>query len=162
MRERPARVQGLEEGEAPSCYLSSIELPGSPELVIRQFTTPDGNTSATGAYEAIKSKTKKCPAKNRTKSRKLPNNRVTLAHDDTWKVTEDQLSGWRHIRGIEKNVYPPSTSIINVYHIYFDYAVRGNVVIASVYWQRTKPSQSSEPIEKKATEVLTKQLQKIG
>jgi hypothetical protein len=40
--------------------------------------------------------------------------------------------------------------------------MRGNVVIASVYWQRVRPKKPGDPIAKRATELLTTQLQKFG
>ncbi|RAY14454.1 hypothetical protein DPM19_15990 [Actinomadura craniellae] len=178
MKAQAAEMRDITKGAAPSCYLSSVKLPGSPETVVRQFSEPDKNytganfvqliatyadgEAATKAYGALRSKATTCPKKHEERSEKLPNGRIKLAFDGTWEIVEDKVAEWQHIQGREKNTYPPSTSIINVVHLYYDYAIRGNVVVTSVYWQRTKPSQAAGPIQKKATEILTRQLQRIG
>jgi len=59
-------------------------------------------------------------------------------------------------------VEPPRTSKYNVFYDVYDYAVRGNVEVSSLYWERVKPTAPGDQIAKKATAVLTKQLQKIG
>ena len=77
-------------------------------------------------------------------------------------MTESEISGWKHVRGFEKATYPPSVSIINVYYMPIDYALKGNVIFSSFYWQRATPKVSGEPIAEKATELLTEQLKRFG
>jgi hypothetical protein len=84
-------------------------------------------SSASQAYETIRNKVNSCPKKEHVASRKLSNNKVTIEHDNTWTVTEENLVGWTHTRGFQKHV-----------------------------------TLSGDSVEKKATDVLTKQLQKIG
>jgi hypothetical protein len=169
---------GLDRGAAPSCSLSRIKLPGDPEKIAQQFgssasrfTDPNFNqlaviypdiNEARNSFLLIQKKLDACPAKRHMPQKKISGNRITLAHDDTWKLSEDTISGWVHLRGFEKHVEPPSTSVINVYYLIYDYAMRGNVIVTSVYWQRVRPKASSDPIAKRATELLTKQLQRIG
>jgi hypothetical protein len=169
---------GPDRGAAPSCSLSRINLPGEPEKIAQQFgssasrfTDPNFNQlvaiypsrgEAAGAFTHIQEKLDACPAKRHVPQKRISDNRITLAHDDTWKPSEDMVAGWTHLRGFEKHVEPPSTSVINVYYLIYDYATRGNVIVTSVYWQRVRPKASSDPIVKRATELLTKQLQMIG
>lgn len=169
---------GPDKGAAPSCSLTRISLPGKPMKFAQQFgssasrfTDPNYNqvvvvypdaAAANDAFTAIKKKLDACPAKRHVPAKRISGNRITLSHDDTWKLSEDTLAGWSHLRGFEKHVEPPSTSVINVYYLIYDYAMRGNVVIASVYWQRVKPKASGDPIAKRATALLTRQLQRFG
>jgi hypothetical protein len=173
-----ATIKGIKEKGAPSCSDSSIKLPGRPQLIARQFGPEssryvgsnyayiaaiyDDGESAAQAFDAIKSKVNACPSKRHVPAKKLPGNLIAVQHDDTWKVTEDNLSGWTHIRGLEKKVEPPSSGIYNVRFISYDYVIRGNAVFSSVYFERVKRTASGDPVAKRATKLLTKQLQKIG
>ena len=49
-----------------------------------------------------------------------------------------------------------------MFYVVYDYAQRGNVVFSSVYWERVRPKVSGDRVAKRATELLTKQLEKIG
>lgn len=173
----PLTVPALKNSTVPSCSNSSVSLPGSFQISMHQFGTGSAYTganyaelvavysdapSALAAFSKIQAKATSCPSKTHVPSQKLPGNVVTIEHDNTWTLTQDTVSNWTHIRGFEKDVYPPSSSIINVIYFSYDYAVRGNVVLSSLYWQRVKPSASGTPIAQKATELLQKQLAKIG
>jgi hypothetical protein len=46
--------------------------------------------------------------------------------------------------------------------VLYDYALRGNLIVATMYYERTEPRQSGDPVVKRATEVLTKQLRRLG
>jgi hypothetical protein len=170
--------KGLENNNVRSCSTTIIKLPGNPQSLVGWFGGPDNLTdganytryvavysdekSASKAFDTIHRITEKCPDKRTIPFKKLPQNRVVGSHDDTWALTEDPVSDWTHLRGTEKAVYSPSATKLNIYHLIFDYALRGNVVFTSAYWQRLEPKKSSSSIEKKATELLTKQLAKIG
>lgn len=178
MRRQAATIKGIKNKSAPSCSDSSIKLPGKPQITARQFgpvssrylginyaytaAVYDDGESATQAFDAIKMKVNACPSRRHIPAKKLPGNIVAIQHDDTWKVTEDTLSGWTHIRGFEKHVEPPSSGILNVYFVSYDYASRGNAVISSVYFERVKRTASGDPVAMRATKLLTKQLKKIG
>jgi hypothetical protein len=169
---------GLTEAAVPGCSASSIALPGRPKTLGRQLETekrgytgthyiqlvavyPDAD-AASGAMARVRTKAKACPAKRHFPGKRLGEKRFSIEHTDTWTVTEDVIAGWTHIRGFEKHVEPPSTSKYNVFYDVYDYAVRGNVVMASLYWERVKPTVQGQQIAKEATTVLTKQLQEIG
>ena len=168
----------LKDDRVPMCSLSGFKLPGKPRLATRQFTNPAKGkgeikyaqviayypdaTAASNAYQAVRQKAYSCPTKQHVAAKRIRKNFTLFPHDDTWKVTEGSLEGWTHVRGSEKHVEPPSLTKYNVYHLTYDYNLRGNVLIASLYYERTEPDQPGEPIAKRATEVLTKQLRKIG
>jgi hypothetical protein len=170
-------VQALKKKAAPSCANSTVAFPGKPSILTRQFG-PSGNrstepnfaqitaifdtaNSAADAFATINTKVAACPGKQHVPAKKLPGKLVALAYDETWKLGDDNVLGWTHLRGLEKTKYPIS-STINVIYLVHDYVVRGNVVIASVYFQQVKTSASAEPVTRRATALLTKQLQKIG
>ncbi|MEW2352582.1 hypothetical protein [Spirillospora sp. NPDC029432] len=177
-REIPVALESLKERGIPMCSLSSIQLTGDPETMNRQFTNPakgkdevkyaqsiarfKSPAEASKAYAKVQQKARSCPAKQSVPQKRIRTNYVLLAHDDTWKVSEGSLVGWTHLRGTEKHVEPPSQTKYNVYHFMYDYALRGNIIVSSLYWERTEPKKSGEPVAKRATEVLTKQLRKIG
>jgi hypothetical protein len=168
----------LEDNRVPMCSLTGIKLPGQPRLAVRQFTNPakgkgeikyaqvvayyGDRTAASNAYMMVQKKARSCPPKQHVPAKKIRNNFTLFPHDDTWKITEGTLGGWTHIRGSEKHVEPPSLTKYNVYHLTYDYNLRGNVFIASLYYERTEPKESGEPVAGRATGVLTKQLRKIG
>jgi hypothetical protein len=170
-------VEALKDKKAPMCSLSAAGITGKPQITTRQFYNPkdriaevryaqifaryDDAPAAQSAFAALTKKAKSCPKKQHIPPKPLTKDFTLFAHDDTWKVSEDKVAQWVHTRGLEEHVeghfqkYP-------VYHFIYDYAVRGNVLFASLYWERTEPKKPSEPIIKRATAVLTKQLEKIG
>ncbi|HEU5158024.1 MAG TPA: hypothetical protein VFU43_13595 [Streptosporangiaceae bacterium] len=169
---------GLTEAGAPGCSASTFSLPDRPKTIGRQLETskrgftgthyiqlvavyPDAAGAAAG-MDRLRAKAKACPAKKHFPGKRLGERRFSIEHTDTWTLTEDTIAGWTHVRGFEKHVEPPRTSRFNVFYDVYDYAVRGNVVIATLYWERVKPTTPGERIADKATTVLTKQLQKIG
>ncbi len=169
---------GLTEAGAPGCSASTVSLPGRPKTIGRQLETskrgftgthyiqliavyPD-SPAANAAMVKVRTKVKACPAKKHFPGKRLGNRRFSIEHTDTWTVTEDAIASWTHIRGFEKHVEPPRTSRFNVFYDVYDYAVRGNVVVATLYWERVKPTTAGQKIAEEATAVLTKQLQKIG
>lgn len=178
LKPQPPTFPGLTEGAVPSCSVSTIPLPGAPKTISRQLeTSSKGYTgahyiqlvavypdiaSASEAAKMIRTRVRACPAKRHFPEKKLGGRRFAIAHDDIWTVTESTIGGWTHIRGFEKHVEPPSTSIYNVFYDVYDYAIHGNVVLTSLYWERVKPSVSGDTIAKKATGILNRQLPKIG
>ncbi|MFG2005789.1 hypothetical protein ACGFNU_42240 [Spirillospora sp. NPDC048911] len=179
LREVQVSLLPLQDKEIPICSLGGAKVDGDPGLTIRQLTDRQSSTSRTNysqlvahydsaeaaaqAFAKVKAKATGCPAKKRVDAKRVPGKRVVLfSHDDTWKTTEDTVAGWTHLRGFERQLYSASQTTENVLYFVYDYAVRGNVVVTTVYWERTKPSKPGEPTAKRATEILTKQLQKIG
>jgi hypothetical protein len=174
----PLFVAGLTQQAAPSCSDSYIDLPGKPKITAREFANRTDiytgmhyaqlvavyadPASANQAYGVIHTKVDACPKKEHVPGKKLPNNKFTIEHDNTWTVTDEPVAGWTHVRGFQKHVEPHSTSIYNVFYLVYDYATRGNVVLTSLYVQRGKPSLAGDSVGKKATALLAKQLQKIG
>jgi len=172
------RVVEFQKGDLRGCSLSSIDLPGTPEIVTRKYNEPDSKryganyaqlvaiypdaAQASAAFEKVRKKVLSCPPKKSVPIKHLPDRKFLYPHEDTWKVTESEISGWKHIRGLEKAVYPSYMSIINVYHTPIDYALKGNAIFSSLYWQRTTPKESGEPIKEKASEFLEKQLNRFG
>lgn len=178
MREIRVVLEGLKDGKAPSCSLSGVRLPDDPEITTRQFTRqanprdevryaqliaryPDSRGAA-AAFQSLQKKARSCPAKRSVPPKRIDKDTFVFAHDDTWKVQEDSVAGWRHLRGHERQVVPPSQTRYNVFFIMYDYAVRGNVVLSTLYMERTEPGKSGDPTAKRATDVLTRQLQKFG
>ena len=165
--------------KAPSCSLSEVRLPGDPELTFRQFANRPRKVAdeiryaqliarfpspaeAADAYAALQRKARSCPPKQHVPPRRVKGNFMLFPHDDTWRVNEESLMGWQHLRGIERQVIPRNYTKYNVLHYIYDYAARGNVLIATAYWERTEPDGSGDPTAKRATEVLIKQLRKLG
>lgn len=178
LQNRPLGTPALKDRAIPSCSLSQIKLPGRPATIAREFSNPENrytganygqlsavyatSTAASAAFDALKSKVRSCPKEQRVPAKRLPNGHSTIQHEDTWKLSEGQLLGWAHIRGNETDIYPKSSSIYNIFHIVYDYSFRGNVILASMYWERVKPDVKEDRISGRATELLTKQLNKIG
>lgn len=172
------RFVPLLERKAPMCALSGVTLPGNPKLIIRQFGNraepkdevryaqlialyPDARQARSG-FEEIRKKVQACPEKQHVPPRRISAKSTLLAHDDTWSYTEDSIAGWEHIRGSEKQVTPRRSTKYNVFYRMHDYALRGNVVITSAYWERTEPDESGDLVAKRATDLLIKQLRKLG
>lgn len=179
MRKRDVSVLALQAKRAPMCSLSDVRLAGNPDIVVRQFSDSRGKRSepkyaqlvaaytkpadAFASFGEIRKAAEDCPKKQHVPSKKIPNSRyILLEHDDTWKIETGTIENWSQLRGLEKHVEPPSQTKDNVYHFVYDYAVRGNIVVATLYWERGKPSTPAEPVAERATEILTKQLRKIG
>jgi hypothetical protein len=167
----------LKRHAVPSCSLSVIAPSGSPDVTVHEFSPghyegtnfgqavlvyPDA-AGAAAMFATIRAKTAACPAKRHVKEKLLAGGRkFVVTHDDTWRATQDTVLGWAHVRGFEKDVYPPSSSIINVILIAYDYVQRGNVVVASMYWRRVKPKASETSLAGQATRLLTAQLKELG
>ncbi|WP_182705486.1 hypothetical protein [Thermomonospora cellulosilytica] len=175
----PVEFLPFKSKKAPSCSLSEVKLPGDPELIFRQFANRTRRAAdevryaqliarfpspagAAEAYTTLRQKARSCPAKQHVPPRRVRKNFTLFPHDDTWRVNEDSLMGWQHLRGLERQVIPRNYTKYNVLHYMYDYAVRGNLLIATAYWERTEPDGSGEPTAGRATEILTKQLRKLG
>jgi len=170
--------QGAKDGNATSCSLSSVKFPGEPEVIARQFIKsghPPTEThyvqliaryenaqGADSAFQRIRSKSRSCPPKQNVPAKRTERGTTMLPHKDTWKTEEGMVSGWRHLRGHEQRVFPRSMTKYNVYFTMYDYAVRGNVIVCTYYSERREPGESGGPIAKRATEILTEQLQMFG
>ena len=173
---------GLTEAGVPACSASIVHLPGRPRTLARQLRSnkpghsagytdtsyvqliavyPDA-TAASGAMAKIRGKAKSCPAKRHFPAKRHGKKVIATAHTDTWTATENTVAGWVHLRGFEKLMAPASASKFNVFYDVYDYATRGNVLAASLYWERVAPTAAGQQTADHATTVLTKQLQKIG
>ncbi|SEG42772.1 hypothetical protein SAMN04489712_105159 [Thermomonospora echinospora] len=175
----PVEFLPFKDRKAPSCSLSGVSLPADPELTFRQYSNRTRQArkevkyaqliarfkspeDATGAYEKLRKRARSCPAKQQVPAKKIRENFTLFPHNDTWRVSEDTIAGWQHLRGTEKQVIPRGYTKHNVLHYMYDYALRGNLVVATAYWERTEPDESGDPAAKRATEVLTRQLRKLG
>ncbi|GAA3943757.1 hypothetical protein GCM10023085_27130 [Actinomadura viridis] len=171
-------MEALKERQVPLCSLSGGNLEGKPTITTRQYSNKkqgadeikyaqllarydDGN-AAKDAFQALRSKIEACPAKRSVPAKRVRKNVLLLAHEDTWKSAENNTGGWTHLRGVEEQTYAATATKFNVLHFVYDYALRGNIIIATVYWERAEPKTSTDPAARRATEVLTKQLQKFG
>jgi hypothetical protein len=165
-------------GKLRGCSDSKITLPGKPIVSRAAFGEPKhrngganyayftavypSTQQASEAMDKIHGEISKCPPEKKIPREQKPGNRFIYEHDNTWKLTEGEILGWRHLRGFEKSVYPPSVGRINVFYFSIDYAQRGNLVFSSIYWKRVEPKDSGDPIAEKATELLTEQLKRFG
>lgn len=113
-------------------------------------------------FKELRKKAYSCPPKQHIRPKQIRKNFTLFAHDDTWTLSANKISGWGHFRGFEKHIEPPSQTKFNVYYLMYDYAQRNNIVISTIYWERTDPGKSGNSIAKRATSILIKQLQKIG
>ncbi|MFC5185451.1 hypothetical protein [Actinomadura harenae] len=168
----------LKLDKVPICSLTGFKMPGSPQLTTRQFVNDtlgadqfqyaqliaryDDATSANSAYSALSNAANKCVKRRHVPPKKVTDNFTIFSHNDTWKVTDAAVQSWAHLQGTEQQVYPPDATKFNVYNVFYDYASRGNVVIATMYAQRTAPKVSAAPIAQQASTVLQKQLGKFG
>ncbi|MBW8481442.1 hypothetical protein [Actinomadura parmotrematis] len=178
VKEIGVALDPFKEQQVALCSLSGLKLPGSPDILTRQFVNPDKGSgqvqyiqliarfkdaeSATKAFSSIQEKVEKCPPKKHIPAKKYKEKYSLLPHDDTWTSSSNTIHGWRHISGTEKQTLPPSSTKFNVYHLAYDYVINGNLIIHSVYAARRPAKESGSDIEKKAGELLEKQLQKIG
>ncbi|WP_157419871.1 hypothetical protein [Actinomadura kijaniata] len=178
VREIRAVADVTKDGRAPMCSLSGAKLPGSPKTVTRQFNnatrgkgeiayvqtialygSPD---EAKKAYVALQDKAESCPAKRNVAAKRIRENFTLFSHKDTWKFDTGNVGNWVHGRGTERQQYPSATSKYNILHLMYDYASYGNLLVSSIYYERTEPKESGDPTSRRATEVLKKQLQKLG
>ncbi|POM25030.1 hypothetical protein BTM25_36710 [Actinomadura rubteroloni] len=178
VEEVPPAFFGLEQKKSPMCSLTSTRLNGKPDVLVRQFSNDAppkdeikyaqlialyANASdASAAYDQLKRKATTCPPKQHVPVRRISKHSMLLSHDDTWKTSEDVVAGWTHLRGTETHVEPASVTKYNVYHFLYDYAHLGNAVVVTVYWERSDPKVSADPIYARATKILTHQLQRFG
>lgn len=178
VKQIPVVLDQVRQNKLPLCSLTGMNLPGSPQVISRQFTNkvlgkdqfqytqlvalfPDPGT-ASAAYSAVGQALAKCPAKHHTPPKDLANNRTLLAHDDTWKTSNGNVGQWPHVQAVEQQTVSPDATKFNAYHFIYDYAARGNLMFVSVFVQRTAPKDSVAPITKQATDVLARQLGKFG
>ena len=171
-------IDAFKERGLRGCSDSRIKLPGRPKVTTEKFGAPKFETTganyarlvavypdaaqAADAMTGIGESLRKCPKERKVPLKKLPKDKFIYPHNDTWELTEQETSGWSHLKGFEKVTYPSSVSIINVIYFSYDYVQRGNVVFSSVYWRRVKPKESRKPIAEKAAELLTEQLKRFG
>jgi hypothetical protein len=174
---RKPDVPGFKDAAVAVCVVTPQALPGSPSITVQQFNDAGDlllglnydelaavygdESSASKAYELIKSKVQACPAKRRIAPKQVDQNKVQISFEHTWSSSEDVISDWHHLRGIEKDVHPAGTTN-NVTYIVYDYATRGNVLVATLFWQKVSPKKSIDSFAKQATDILTKQLTKFG
>lgn len=169
---------GLTNATVPGCSASSVHLPGKPKTLARQLESrkpgyvaaayiqlvavyPDA-TAASDAMDEVRTKARACPAKHHFPAKRRGKKVIEVEHTDTWTTTEDTVAGWTHVRGFEKLLAPRSASKFNVFYNVYDYATRGNVLAASLYWERVASAAPGRPTADRATAVLTKQLTKFG
>lgn len=178
MRQSTVAVSSLQKKQAPMCSLTGTRFIGRPQIITRQFANPtkrdtepkyaqifgryNRSLAAEVAYTAIKKRAENCPKKQHVPPKRLPGNFVLFEHDDTWRISSDRIGQWTHLRGFEKHVEPESATKRNVFYFIYDYAFRGNVLVATLYWERTEISDRGKTIAERATNILTKQLTKIG
>ncbi|WP_147341048.1 hypothetical protein [Actinomadura logoneensis] len=178
IKQIPVVLDQVRENKLPLCSLTGMKLPGTPQLITRQFTNKvlgkdqfqytqlvalyaDAG-AASAAFSTVTQALGKCPAKHHAPPRQLANNRTVLAHDDTWKSSNTAIGQWPHVQAIEQQTVSPDATKYNAYHFIYDYAWRGNLMFASVYVQRTAPKDSTAPIIQQASGILQKQLGKFG
>lgn len=158
------------------CSLSGVKLPGNPTIGERQYGASvnfryDRNynqfialysdqTQASQAFSTLKAAALACPPKQHVPAQQDATSTATLLeHDDTWTLgQQDTLQGWTHLHGWEREVNPPDQTGHNVYFDAYDYILRGNLVLGTLYDERTDPADSGKAIQQRASEVLTKQL----
>lgn len=177
LRKVEVAFQGAKEGKATSCSLSKVELPGDPETIARQLVRNNHPSTeihyiqfiarykdpqeAGAAFQKVQNKALSCPPKQNVPPKRTSRGTTMLPHKDTWKTEEGIVAGWRHLRGHERRTFPRSMTRYNISFMVYDYAVRGNVLVCTYYSERQNPGESSTPITKRATEILTRQLQKL-
>ncbi|GAA4133092.1 hypothetical protein [Actinomadura keratinilytica] len=176
LRSRSINFQGLSKQSVPTCSDSSVRVAEPQWSSVRQFADTsslyatryaqfaavyDDAASAQREFDKIRTAAHKCPTKGHVDSERVSENRIRLGYDYTWSMREDSITGWRLLRSsLEKTAKAAGKS--NTLSSAIDYGIRGNALIASIYWKRLPPGKSGDSISKEATEILTKQLQKIG
>ncbi|WP_285491911.1 hypothetical protein [Actinomadura sp. NBRC 104425] len=176
LRDQRTMPQGLSEQSVPTCPDSPVKVAEPQWSSIRhladtsspygthyaQFAAVYGDAAAAQReFDKIRTAARECPAKGNVESKKLSNNRIRLGYGYTWSMREESIEGWRLVRSSFKKT-AKAAGKSNTLSFAMDYGIRGNALIASLYWERLPPGDSGDPISKYATDILTKQLQKIG
>lgn len=173
-------TRALIQGKAIMCSQAGVKLPGKPEIGARQYTAsvrvpndmyysqfialyPDQD-QAGRAFSALTAAAAKCPQKQHVPARKDSTTNATLfAHDDTWTLSpQDVVENWNHFHGWERGVFHVSSKKDDIGFYAYDYSVRGNLLIATLYSERTVPKDTGDAIKQRASAVLTKQLKALG
>ncbi|WP_344822995.1 hypothetical protein [Actinocorallia longicatena] len=172
------RRTSLVKKQIETCTYGKLDPPGTPQFAAQQYSEKSGRLDggnrselimvyptaeeASGAFARTQEKLKDCRPKKRVPPSPIPSStRFLASFDATWTPTEEPIGEWRRSGGLQKGVY--STYIKhNIAYTFFDYALRGNVLVSSIYWQATEPRTKVDPIKKRAEELLTKQLERIG
>ncbi|MFC0037829.1 sensor domain-containing protein [Actinomadura rayongensis] len=165
-------------GQIPVCSLESMSPGGTFDALIKQYengkkgkrevryaqlvATFPSVPDATAAFGRIEKKLKSCRPKNFVPTKKISQHEIRFSHNDVWQLTEPASTGWRHLRGIETQKYARSISKGNWLRITYDYAIRGNVLLATVYLGRTDPDEQATSIEQHAAQLFDTQIRKIG
>jgi hypothetical protein len=173
-------TRALLDGKALMCSQSGVKLPGKPELGARQYTASvrvpndmyysqfialySDQEQATQAFSTLKAAATACPPKQHVPARKdSTTNATVFAHDDTWALArQDAIQGWAHLHGWEREVFHTSTRKQDIIFDAYDYSVRRNLIIVTLYAERTIPKDTGDAISKRASMVLLKQLQALG
>jgi hypothetical protein len=176
VHKQPTKLQGLSERSVPACPDSPVKVAEPQWSSVRQLadtSSPYGGhyaqfaavydeaAAAQREFDKIRTAARECPAKGHVESKKLSGNRTRLAYDYTWSMREESIEEWRLVRSSHKMTVKTNAKS-NTIRFAMDYGIRGNALIASFYWEPLRPGDSGDSIDKDATEVLTKQLQKIG
>jgi len=178
LRQIEVIFEGAKEKKVTSCSLSKVELPENPEIITRQLIKNDhpstevhyiqliaryeNSQKADVAFQKVRAKARSCPPKQNIPPKRTSRGTTMFPHRDTWKIEEGSIAGWQHLRGHERREFPRSMTRYNISFMVYDYAVRGNVLVCTYYSERQNPGESSNPIVRRATEILTKQLQKFS
>lgn len=174
MVQKAPELSGVSQTRLPICGNTSITIPRDQQTLIQQFIDPSGpftgkylrvaivhsdQRAAVGTFNDIRSKVGGCPRKGHIGARKTPKGTV-LAYDFTWTSTRDEISGWRHVRGVQENTSSLAGKS-NTIALTYDFLLRANTIIATVYWERLEEKESGAEIPKRATALMTRQLHKI-
>ncbi len=173
-------TRALIEGKAIMCSQSGVKLPGKPTIGERQYTASvqvqndqyysqfvtlyADSTQAAQAFAALKTAAQACPPKQHVAARKDSTTNATLfSHDDTWTLSpQDEIQGWTHLHGWEREVYQTGKNKQDITYDAYDYSVRGNLLISTLYAERTIPQDKGDAIAQRASTVLLKQLRAFG
>ncbi|GAB3279371.1 hypothetical protein GCM10027589_05880 [Actinocorallia lasiicapitis] len=122
-------------------------------------------TNASDAFSELREKVNKCKKKIIVKRTPLPdsdNKRFDAGFDSEWSDNDKPVAKWTRIGGFQKADFADYFGKYNVVYTAFDYALRGNLVVVSLYWEGTEPAKSGAPIAKRAEALLVKQLERLG
>jgi hypothetical protein len=173
-------TRALLDGKALMCSQSGVKLPGKPEIGERQYTASvrvpndmyysqfialyGDREQADRAFSALTAAAKACSPKQHVPARKDSTTNATLfAHDDTWTLAQqDMVHNWTRLHGWERGVFHTSREKDDIVFYAYDYSVRGNLVIVTLYSERTIPKDPGDAISKRASMVLSKQLKALG
>jgi len=165
-------------GKIPACSLTPFGLAGNPETTSRILRNPKDQTryktflqitaryaspqSAATDFAALEKALKACPAKRHVPPKKVTGNTSLAPHDDVWKLTEESAKPWPHLHADETETEPPGYTKHNVFNYYYDYVQVGNLLLTSVYLERTNPGEKTADIAQRAATILGRQLQKLA